>query len=233
MAAGHRPCRPGRPCRPPAENKQLHPRRKLRPYVPPSPGELLEATTASCAVPAASAAAAAGLQAAAAAAESSSAAQAFGSAGAAGVGASAGPSCPVATYWWGGLVKLQVLGCPPGTELVFYGPQALLVEASVEPADAPTLMASSYGSDSDSDGEGVAAAGRAAGTSAAAPAGGGGQMEEPHGFGAASVMRRGGLRPAKELRIKCSGGGGGGRGPGGMRQPLADIAVSGGPLVLP
>jgi hypothetical protein len=71
-----------------AENKQLHPRRRLRAYVPPSPAELLEVTTAACTMPAATALAA----------------------------ASGGPvanerSCAVATYWWGGLVKLQVRGC--------------------------------------------------------------------------------------------------------------------------
>ena len=108
----------------------------------------------------------------------------------------------------------QVLACPPDTELVFYGPQALLVEASVEPADFSSGLASSSMdcgdplSSSDSDSE---AAPDAAAAAAAA--------EEPQGFGALSVMRRGGLRPAKELRIKCSGEGG--------RHALADVAVSG------
>lgn len=73
------------PCR--AENKQLHPRRKLRPYVPPSPAELLEVTTADCLLPGAGSA---------------------GAAAADGGGAVAGALCNVATYWWGGLVKLQV-----------------------------------------------------------------------------------------------------------------------------
>lgn len=106
----------------------------------------------------------------------------------------------------------QVLACPPDTELVFYGPQALLVEASVEPADTASSVASSSmdGGDAlsstDSDGEAPPDAVAAA-------------AEEPQGFGALSVMRRGGLRPAKELRLKCSGEGG--------RQALADVAVSG------
>lgn len=126
----------------------------------------------------------------------------------------AGGTCNVATYFWGGLVKLQVLGCPPDTELVFYGPQALLVEAAVEPAAAhepasdgceePDFACSS--SDGEDEAGGAAAAG--------------GLSEEPHGFGAASVMRRGGLRPAKELRLKCVGG-------DGVRRPVADVAVSG------
>ncbi|KAL4452720.1 hypothetical protein ABPG75_008382 [Micractinium tetrahymenae] len=178
----------------PQENKQLHPRRKIRPYVPPSPSELLEVTTAACSMPAGTA----------------------GAAGASSAGASSagGPTCNVATYFWGGLVKLQVLGCPPDTELVFYGPQALLVEAAVEPAEAPAAGADGCegpdfacsSSDSEED----------AGAAAAAA----GLAEEPHGFGAASVMRRGGLRPAKELQLKCVGG-------DGMRRPIADVAVSG------
>ncbi len=82
---------PSNPCPTPlrlAENKQLHPRRKLRAYVPPSPSELLEATTADCELPASSS-------------NSSSSGGAEGD-------AAAGPRCNVATYWWGGLVKLQV-----------------------------------------------------------------------------------------------------------------------------
>lgn len=116
----------------------------------------------------------------------------------------------------------QVLECPPNTELVFYGPQALLVEASVEPADASTAAqaaatgcsqacdAPALSGDSGSDSEGEACAGLAA---AAA--------EEPQGFGAASVLRRGGLKPAKELRLRCPVEGG--------RRPLKDVAVSGVP----
>ncbi|KAL4421002.1 hypothetical protein ABPG77_008839 [Micractinium sp. CCAP 211/92] len=175
----------------PQENKQLHPRRKIRPYVPPSPSELLEATTAACSMPG-------------------------GAGGAAGPADAppAGGTCNVATYFWGGLVKLQVLGCPPDTELVFYGPQALLVEAAVEPAAAPEPASDGCeGPDfacSSSDGEDEAGGAAAAG----------GLSEEPHGFGAASVMRRGGLRPAKELRLKCVGG-------DGARRPVADVAVSG------
>lgn len=108
----------------------------------------------------------------------------------------------------------QVLACPPDTELVFYGPQALLVEASVEPADSPASAAggSADGGDplssTDSDSEAAPVAGAAA---AAA--------EEAQGFGALSVMRRGGLRPAKELRLKCGGEAG--------RSAIADVAVSG------
>lgn len=140
---------------------------------------------------------------------------ATGAAGVAGGGpgdpaGAAGPTCNVATYFWGGLVKLQVLGCPPDTELAFYGPQALLVEAAVEPADAP-------------DEDGCEGPDFACGSDGEEGAGGGsaaGPAEEPHGFGAASVMRRGGLRPAKELRLKCTGG-------DAERRPIADVAVSG------
>ena len=89
---------------PPAENKQLHPRRKLRAYVPPSPAELLEATTADCELPASSSSSDGSA--------SGSAADADGAAAAAAAAAAAsGPRCNVATYWWGGLVKLQV--CTP------------------------------------------------------------------------------------------------------------------------
>lgn len=209
----------------PAENKQLHPRRKLRPYVPPSPSELLEATTADCSLPGSSAA------------------------GADDAGAPLPPtlpSCNVATYWWGGLAKIQVLACPPDTELAFYGPQALLVEASVEPADAPAASMAppqsgsgdsssgaigssgssrgafymgSIGGASDSDDErqqGSATTARTAGAATAA-------AEEPQGFGAASVMRRGGLRPSKELTLRCPEAGG--------RQAIGDISVSGGWVV--
>ncbi|EFN51397.1 hypothetical protein CHLNCDRAFT_141029 [Chlorella variabilis] len=206
----------------PMENKQLHPRRRLRPYVPPSPGELLQVTAAACSMPArprdaGGAAAGAGAGAAAAAA--------------------AGPSCHVATYWWGGLAKLQLLSCPPDTELVFYGPQALLVEASVEAADpAGDAAAASEGDASASEGEGpggdVGAGRRRGGGAASGGSGMGGGWpglggeevaEEPHGFGAGSVMRRGGLRPCKTLHIKCGAGG------SGARQAVADIAVSGVP----
>jgi nitric-oxide synthase len=204
----------------PAENKLLHPRRKLRPYVPPSPAELLEATTAACSMPG-SGNGSSDFAAAPAAAQTPAAAASAGAAPA----ASEAASCAVATYWWGGLVKLQVLACPPDTELVFYGPQALLVEASVEPADAP-IGSPSSGSDSDAGSGSPSARGAAGGAAqqqrhAAAEDGEG---EEPHGFGAASVMRRGGLRPAKDLMLRGAADGGGRRG---GRRPLADIAVSG------
>jgi hypothetical protein len=131
-----------------------------------------------------------------------------------------------------------VLSCPPDTELVFYGPQALLVEASVELADPPTTAAAAEAAagsgaegDSGSGSSASSAAGPGRAQSRSAPGVGGGtatglqqdegsEGEEPHGFGAASVMRRGGLRPAKALALRCAGGG--------SRQPLADIAVSGG-----
>lgn len=57
--------------------------------MPPSPSELLEATTADCELPA-----------------SGSVSGVSGGDG----GGAAGPRCNVATYWWGGLVKLQVGG---------------------------------------------------------------------------------------------------------------------------
>ena len=142
----------------------------------------------------------------------------------------------VAPCRWGGLAKLQLLSCPPDTELVFYGPQALLVEASVEAADpAGDAAAASEGDASASEGEGpggdVGAGRRRGGGAASGGSGMGGGWpglggeevaEEPHGFGAGSVMRRGGLRPCKTLHIKCGAGG------SGARQAVADIAVSGG-----
>eukprot|EP00887_Chlorella_sp_A99_P005985 scaffold27.g5985.t1 len=125
----------------PAENKLLHPRRRLRPYVPPSPAELAAEHAPSC---------------------------------------SSGGSGHIASYRWGGLVRVDVLECPDSTQLVFYGPPALEVAC----ASGPAAESSSGGS--------TATCKNAPAAAAAA-------------FGAASVEARGGLRPAKQLVLRTGG----------------------------
>jgi nitric-oxide synthase len=46
-------------------------------------------------------------------------------------------AAPLASYWWGGVARIDVLSCPPDTRLVFYGPPALRVEAEAGGAGAP------------------------------------------------------------------------------------------------
>jgi nitric-oxide synthase len=84
----------------PDENKALHPRKRLAPFVAPAPAEV-----------AAAAAAAAGA----------------GRADERGEALEGGAA--VASYWWGGLVRIDVMECPADTRLVFYGPPALQVAA--------------------------------------------------------------------------------------------------------
>ena len=90
---------------PPDDVTRLLPRKQLRPFVPPSPGQL-QADAKSDA------------------------------AGLAGLGPLL-PSAGSASYFWGGLARIDVLDAPPGTFLVFYSPRSLRV-ASAPLQDGPT-----------------------------------------------------------------------------------------------
>ncbi len=80
----------------PEENKELHPRKRLSPFVAPSPEEV----TAGCA-----------------------------GNGEPGWNAASLPNPATAYYNWGGIGRIDVLGCPTDTHLVFYGPPVLRVTA--------------------------------------------------------------------------------------------------------
>jgi len=90
---------------PPDDVARLLPRKQLRPFVPPSPGQLqVDAKSAA--------------------------------AGLVGLGPLL-PSAGSASYFWGGLARIDVLDAPPGTFLVFYSPRSLRV-VSTPLQDGPT-----------------------------------------------------------------------------------------------
>ena len=90
----------------PEENKELHPRKRLRAHVPPSPADLGALGRQSASGGGAIGAAVKGVN-----TENSSI------------------SVPIASYTWGGLARIDVISCPPETQFVFYGPAALKVQS--------------------------------------------------------------------------------------------------------
>ena len=91
---------------PPDDVARLLPRKQLRPFVPPSPGQLqVDAKSAA--------------------------------AGLGGLGPLL-PSAGSASYFWGGLARIDVLDAPPGTFLVFYSPRSLRVVLSLIHISEPT-----------------------------------------------------------------------------------------------
>ena len=190
----------------PEENKALHPRRRLRPYFAPSLGQLLEAAGA---VP------------------SDTEGQLPSSSAGADVTAGGGAAAePLGSYWWGGLVRIDVRQGPPSLQLVFYGPPALKVtaaaaagaafEAGGAAAEPPAAPGSGPGSASEDSSAGASTEDEAAGAAAAAGPGA--------AFGAGSAAARGGLRLAKRVSFRLPGGRSERR-----LQLLGDVAVSGVP----
>lgn len=173
----------------PDENKALHPRRRLRPYAAPSLGDLLPGVAS----PTAAGAAAGGRGSAAAGRQQA--------------GAAGGPGGrPLASYWWGGLVRIDVVQGPPSLQLVFYGPPALRVVA-----------AAAGGAQADDTQPAAAAAAQMEGDGT----GGQEQPGQDGPFGAESVQLRGGLRMVKRVSLRT--------GSDWRPRPLGDVAVSGVP----
>lgn len=131
----------------PEENKELHPRKRLRAHVPPSPADLGGTTRAATAKR-----------------------------------NSDSSSHPIASYTWGGIGRIDVLSCPPETQLVFYGPAALKVHT----LSTSSLQSSEEGKE----------------TLGAVESGGGGLG---FSFGAESVASRGGLRMTREVEMAVDG----------------------------
>ncbi len=141
----------------PEENKELHPRKRLRAHIPPPPAELVLLN-------------------------------------------GGGGGSPIASYSWGGLGRIDVVSCPPETQLVFYGPTALKVQQSVRsttssPSPEPPSPL------------GVEEAGENNNT-----------KEGGFRFGAESVASRGGLRMAREVEMTVDGD---------YFESIGDIALSG------
>ncbi|BDA41159.1 probable nitric oxide-associated protein 1 at N-terminal half [Coccomyxa sp. Obi] len=177
----------------PALTKQLLPKGKLKPFVPPRPQEL--ATQAQLGA--------------------SSATRRVAASG---------------TYFWGGLVRIDVLGAPVSTSLAFYGPKAMHVQSLPLLNDSSDHLgaASAAGADVSSQVSADKAAraahaeslnesrdnqqGEAGGTASTS----GRESATEELFGIEIVRSRGGLRMIKEVKLNVSGAG-----------PVADVAISG------
>jgi len=148
----------------PEENKELHPRKRLRAHVPPSPADL-------------------------------------GSLPRAAEGEKNNESgCDhIASYMWGGIGRIDVLSCPPETQLVFYGPAALKVR---------TLSTSPLSSSEEKT------------EITKLENGGGGSGGDGFSFGAESVASRGGLRMTREVEMVVDGD---------YFESIGDVALSGVP----
>lgn len=123
-----------------------------------------------------------------------------------------------ASYEWGGLVRVDVLGAPASTRIAFYGPttmrvhaQPLAASAAIAPPDTPAAS-------------GEQPPVSAPETDAGSNSGTGPSSSGPELWCAGSVIARGGRVP-HELVVKVAPGTGGVVGRPGA--PLADIAVSG------
>jgi nitric-oxide synthase len=130
----------------PEENKELHPRKRLRAHVPLSPAELAAAKNVGP-----------------------------------GAGTGAG-SEPIASYTWGGLGRIDVLACPPETQLVFYVPTALKVQTVSTSSEEKTTLPAEIKAEN-------------------IVVGGGGDGGPGFSFGAESVASRGGLRMTREVEM--------------------------------
>jgi nitric-oxide synthase len=120
-------------------------------------------------------------------------------------------------FFWEGLARVDVLEAPPGSRLLFWGPEAARVGAvSIEEADAgrtPWDGDDAAGEDGDADGQDGAVEGEEG--EAAPPAG---SRRGPRAvLGAAAVAARGGLRVAREVELEA----------GSRLAPIADVAISG------
>lgn len=109
----------------PEENKELHPRKKLRGYVAPPPSELAMASQTTVNL------------------ESSP--QTHNDEGEVPEEAQ---EPALASYIWGGLARVDVLECPPETQLIFYGPTALKVQGVPGGAAAEVGEAAGFGAES-------------------------------------------------------------------------------------
>ena len=196
----------------PEEVRLLHPRRPLRPFIPPSPKQILA-------------------EAAGEGEDSGSDGPSTSGRDTMPMGSSSGSSRrgsgkePVsATYFWSGLARVDVVRGPPSTALVFYGPSSLRAYG------LPLLRGDeqvelSWGddeeSDDGSDDESPAAAGPAGDGGSSGGKGGKGRKGGASVVldGSKSVAARGGLI-AHELVIKA---------PLPTRDCLADVAISGVP----
>jgi nitric-oxide synthase len=147
----------------PEENKELHPRKRLKAHVPPSPADL-------------------GCIPHAAAKERNTES-----------------SLNVASYMWGGIGRIDVLSCPPETQLVFYGPAALKVQTLSKTSSMPFFHE-----------EGKETAKIETN----------GDFSDGFRFGAESVASRGGLRMTREVEMAVDGD---------YFESIGDIALSGVP----
>ena len=193
----------------PDELKQLHPRKRLAAFVPPTPREMLEEAEppVAKAVPEQVAADGDAVSVKAIARERW-------------LKKSGGGATPVsATYVWGGLVRIDVVAAPSSTALAFMGSGNMRVYSMpLLKADQQFVLA---GEEDEEEGE-EAASGAGRGAASASSSGGrGGEL-----VCSASVAARGGLVP-HDLLIKPMTEGGG-VGVGGRSGALADIAISGG-----
>ena len=129
----------------PEENKELHPRKRLKGFVPsPSPAQVITDAISNSRMNGES------------------------------------EVMAMATYNWGGLARIDVLACPPETQLVFNGPTALKVW---QPTSAVEVENESSRS-----------------VSVSVPS-----SPPSHPFGVDSVAARGGLRIAREVEMTVDG----------------------------
>lgn len=220
----------------PDENKVLHPRRRLRPYVTPPLRELMPAAAGTGAALAANPSplpteelvGSEGSSTSSSSLNSPSRAASHG--GGRGAVSATQEAAPLVSYRWGGLARIDIIQAPPSLQLVFCGPPALRVSTSLQQgaagaAGTPAAAEARQSPDPTSSSSGGVGSSSAEAHQASDPQEQQEAVEQPQGlFGAQSVALRGGLRLAKRLSLTTA------RGSSELRpQALADIAISGVP----